>query len=132
MSFSLEIITPKGIYSTTEVDSLTIKLSSGYRTFLSGHMPLIGSLGYAPMHTIKNGEIKWFAVHGGAINVTKEKIVVICNSIEEASDIDVARAEAARDRALKRIEEKDPDLDLKRAKLALERALARLETISKS
>lgn len=131
MGFSLEIITPRGIYSTLEVDSLTIKLTSGYRTLLSGHMPLIGSLAYAPMHVIKNGKVDYYAVHGGAIDVTKEKVVIICNAIEHAKDIDAARAKAAKERAENRLQKKDSNLDIKRAKLALERALARLETIDK-
>lgn len=131
MGFSLEIITPRGIYSTLEVDSLTIKLTSGYRTLLAGHMPLIGSLAYAPMHVSKNGQVDYYAVHGGAIDVTKEKVVIICNAIEHAKDIDAARAQAAKERAENRLQNKDSNLDIKRAKLALERALARLETIDK-
>lgn len=131
MGFSLEIITPRGIYSTLEVDSLTIKLTSGYRTLLAGHTPLIGSLAYAPMHVVKNGKVDYYAVHGGAIDVTKEKVVIICNAIEHAKDIDAARAKAAKERAENRLQNKDSNLDIKRAQLALERALARLETIEK-
>ncbi len=130
MEFSLEIITPRGIYLSEKVESLTIKLTSGYRTFLCGHMPLIGSLSYASMHIIKNGKTIYYAVHGGAINVTKEKITVITNAIEHAKDIDAARAKAAKERAEKRLLEKGPDIDIKRAELALQRALARLETIN--
>ena len=131
MGFSLEIITPRGIYSTLEVDSLTIKLTSGYRTLLAGHTPLIGSLAYAPMHVVKNGKVDYYAVHGGAIDVTKEKVVIICNAIEHAKDIDAARAKAAKERAENRLQNKDSNLDIKRAQLALQRALARLETIEK-
>jgi len=131
MTFLLEIVTPKGIYLTEKVDSLTIKLSSGYRTFLAGHMPLIGSLAYAPMHLVKDGETQNFAVHGGAINVTKEKISVVCNAIERDNEIDKERAEAAKERAEKRLKEKDPNIDLKRAQLALQRSLIRLEVLSK-
>lgn len=131
MGFSLEIITPRGIYFNEKVDSLTIKMTTGYRTFLTGHMPLIGSLDYAPMHLIKDGKLENFAVHGGAINVTKEKICVICGAIENARDIDESRALAAKERAEKRLREKDPDTDLKRAQLALQRSLIRLEVLSK-
>ena len=127
MGFSLEIITPKGIYFNETVDSLTLKLGSGYRTFLTGHTPLIGSLAYAPMHLFKNGKIEEYAIHGGAINVTKEKISVVCNAIENKKEIDKERAKAAKERAEKRLKEKDPNLDLKRAQLALQRALIRLE-----
>ena len=131
MGFLLEIITPRGIYFTEEVDSLTIKMSTGYRTFLAGHLPLIGSLAYAPMHLVKNGEVENYAVHGGVINVTKEKISVVCNAIENEKEIDEARALAAKERAEKRLQEKDPNIDIKRAQLALQRSLIRLEVLSK-
>ena len=131
MGFLLEIITPKGIYLSEEVDSLTIKMTSGYRTFLAGHMPLIGSLAYAPMHLVKAGKLENYAVHGGAINVTKEKTIVVCNAIESASEIDKERALAAKERAEKRLSEKDPNTDLKRAQLALQRSLIRLEVVDK-
>ena len=131
MGFSLEIITPRGIYLTEEVESLTIKLSSGYRTFLKGHTPLIGSLAYAPMHLVKDGKIENYAIHGGAINVTKEKVSVVCNAIENEKEIDVERALSAKERAEKRLKDKDPNIDLKRAELALQRALIRLEVSGK-
>ena len=131
MGFSLQIITPRGVYFNQEVQSLTIKLSSGYRTILSGHTPLIGSLAYAPMHFVKNGKTEEFAVHGGAINITKEKVSVVCNAIEKKSDIDLARAKKAKERAEKRLQTKDPNIDVKRAQLALQRALIRVELASK-
>ena len=132
MGFSLEIITPRGIYLSEEVDSLTIKMTTGYRTFLAGHMPLIGSLAYAPMHLLKDGKVENFAVHGGAINVTKEKVSVVCNAIERADEIDKDRALAAQERAEERLAEKDPNIDLKRAQLALQRSLIRLEVLDKN
>ena len=131
MGFLLEIITPRGIYLSKEVDSLTIKLSSGYRTLLAGHTPLIGSLGYGEMHYSEGNKIESFALHGGAINVTKEKVSVICNAIENANEIDKERALAAKERAEKRLAEKDPNTDLKRAQLALQRSLIRLEVLGK-
>ena len=131
MGFSLQIITPRGVYFNQEVQSLTIKLSSGYRTILAGHTPLIGSLAYAPMHLVKNGKTEEFAVHGGAINITKEKVSVVCNAVEKKSDIDLARAKKAKERAEKRLQTKDPNIDVKRAQLALQRALIRVELASK-
>ena len=104
MGFLLEIITPRGVYLNENVESLTIKLSTGYRTFLAGHYPLIGSLAYAPMHLIKDGTLIEYAVHGGAINVTKEKVSVVCNAIESKEEIDEDRALAAKERAEKRLQ----------------------------
>ena len=131
MGFLLQIITPKGVYLEKEVQSLTVKLGSGYRTLLAGHAPLIGTLAYAPMHFVKDGKLEEFAVHGGAINVTKEKVCLVCNAIESKKEIDKNRAKAAKERAEKRLKDKDPDLDIKRAELALQRALVRLELSGK-
>ena len=128
MDFSLEIINPRGIYLTKIVSSLTIKLTSGYRTILAGHMDLIGALDYAPMHIISEGKTEYFAIHGGAINITKTKVTIICNAIESASEIDLSRAEASKGRAQKRLQEKDPNFDEKRIRLSLARALARIKT----
>ena len=131
MGFSLQIITPRGIYFDQKVESLTIKLSSGYRTILADHAPLIGSLAYAPMHLVMNGKVEEFAIHGGAINITKEKVSLVCNAIERKADIDLARAKKAKERAEKRLQDKDPNIDVKRAQLALQRALIRVELASK-
>ena len=128
MSFLLRIVSPRGLYLEDNVESLSIKLSSGYRTFLKGHVPLIGALDYAPMHFVKNGKTEVFAVHGGAINVEKDKITVIVNSIEHKKDIDIKRAHEAKDRAKKRLASKDPNVDIKRAQVALLRALTRIKT----
>lgn len=129
--FKLEIITPKGLYASLDVESLTVKLTSGYRTILTGHMPLVGSLAYAPMHIVKNGKTEFFALHGGALNVQKDKVTIIANAIESKADIDLKRAQDAKKRAEERLNSKDPNIDVKRAELALIRALTRIETASK-
>lgn len=128
--FKLEIITPEGQYASLDVESLTIKLTSGYRTILGGHAPLIGSLDYASMHLVTNNKVEYFALHGGAINITNEKVVIITNAIEAKKDIDINRAQEAKKRAEERLKSKDPDLDIKRAELALRRALTRISVAS--
>ena len=128
MAFALRIVTPQGLYLEDNVDSLTVKLSSGYRTFLTGHVPLIGAVDYAPMHFVKDNKTEFFAVHGGAINVEVDKITLIVNAIENKKDIDIERAKAAKDRAEKRLQSKDPNIDMKRAEVALLRSLARIKT----
>lgn len=128
MSFHLVIISPRGIYFDNEVESLTLKLTSGYRTILSGHAPLIGSLAYAPMHIIKDNKTTYYSLNGGAINVSKEKVTLIVNSIESKDEIDIKRAKEAKERAEERLSSKDPNIDIKRAQAALYRAISRIKT----
>lgn len=132
MGFLLKIITPKGVYLSKEIDSLNIKLSTGYRTILKNHANLIGVLDYAPMHIVNGKEVDFYALHGGAINVKNGEVSLITNAIEHAKDIDVARAKAAKKRAQDRINAKDSNTDIKRAQLALARAVARLKVTNQN
>ena len=99
MSFKLAIISPRGLYLEKDVDSLTVKLTSGYRTILAHHIDLIGALSYAPMHIITNNKREDFAIHGGAISIKKNKVSLIVNAVEAKHDIDVKRAKDAKSRA---------------------------------
>lgn len=128
MSFKLSIVTPKGLYEEVIVDSLNIKMTSGYRTFLSGHAPLVGSLDIGIMHILKDGKMIYYAIHKGAINVKKDEIVIITSAIEKSNEIDIERAQKSLTRANERLNNnKDINIDVKRAKLALQRALTRIE-----
>ncbi len=131
MSLKVDIITPKGLYASLDVSSLTLKLITGYRTILEGHAPLIGSLDYASMHILKDGNEQYYTLLGGALNVKKDKVVIITNAIEAKDEIDVDRALSAKKRAEERLASNDPNLDVKRAELALKKALVRIETANK-
>ena len=130
MSFQLVIISPKGVYLDKEVESLTVKLTSGYRTILSHHADLIGALAYAPMHFVEKGKTYHFAIHGGAISIKANKVNLIVNAVEAKEEIDIKRAKDAKDRAEQLLAKKDSDIniDVKRAELSLLRALARIKT----
>lgn len=130
MKFRLVIVSPQGCYLDEEVESLTIKLSSGYRTILAKHAPLIGAIAYAPMHIVKDGQTIHYALHGGAINVTNEKVILMVSAIERKDEIDIERAKRAKERAEGRLKNKDNGIDIKRAQLALYRALSRINTVN--
>ena len=130
MTFRLLIVSPRGKYFDEEVESLTVKLSSGYRTILARHTPLVGALAYAPMHIVKNGKTIYYALHGGAINVTNEQVTLMVNTIEREDEIDLERAHRAKKRAEERLQSKGEGIDIKRAQLALYRALSRIDTLN--
>ena len=131
MAFNLLIITPKGTYLEDRVDSLTLKMVGGYRTILTNHYPLIGLVDVAPAYTKKGNNVIHYSLNGGLLNVTKDKVVVIANSIESQKEIDVERAKSAKVRAEERLKSKDENIDLKRANTALLRAISRIKTSSK-
>ena len=70
---------------------------------------------------------------GGFVEVLADRVIVLADAAERAEEIDVARAQAARDRAQKRLAAPhDPNVDWKRAEDALERAQVRLQVAAKA
>ena len=128
MAFDLRIITPEGTFLEDRVDSLTVKLTTGYRTILKGHYPLFGTLDFAPMHLMKGDNTMYYSLHGGVLRVNNDSVTIITSSIEHKNDIDLKRAMDSKARAEKRLSERLEETDIKRAELSLKRALSRIKT----
>jgi F-type H+-transporting ATPase subunit epsilon len=73
------------------------------------------------------------AVNSGFAEVSGDRVSIIVDSAENASEIDVKRAQAALERAKKRLEQvrHDDDIDSLRAESALKRAISRLKVVKK-
>ncbi|MFC4812664.1 F0F1 ATP synthase subunit epsilon [Paenibacillus sp. GCM10023250] len=125
-SFLLEIVTPERKVYAEDVNMVIVKGSEGEMGILPNHIPMVTPLKIAPV-TIKqkNAEEK-VAVNGGFLEIRKDKVVILAESAELPGDIDLARAEAAKQRAEQRISGRKDEYDQVRAELALQRALNRI------
>ena len=85
------------------------------------------------MTTRMRGKTEIYAIGGGVINVEKEKVTLILDSIESRDEIDLERAKEAKKWAEERLNNKEDDdaMDIKRAKLALLKAINRIDIGSK-
>ena len=72
---------------------------------------------------------KTAALHAGFVEILQDKVVILAEIIEWPEEIDLGRAEAARERAEERLRSKTPETDVLRAETALQRALARIHVI---
>ncbi|GAB6991299.1 F0F1 ATP synthase subunit epsilon [Paenibacillus pini] len=127
-TFLLEIVTPDRVAYSGEVDSLVVRGVEGELGILPGHIPTVTPLQVAPI-VVKNGkQTTRIAVNGGFVEVRKDKVVVLAESAELAQDIDLERAEAAKERAERRIANrgKQDEVDFRRAELALQKAMNRI------
>jgi len=123
----LVIVTPdKQLFSGT-VDKVTVPSIQGYLGILPGHAPLLAELGIGNVSYQIGDQSQLIFCSWGFVEVLPDRVVVLAQTAEAASDIDINRAEQARQRAEKRLGSKDPHLDFARAELALLRAIARLE-----
>jgi F-type H+-transporting ATPase subunit epsilon len=127
-SFHLEIVTPKKVMFNGEVTSFSAPGVLGGFQVLRSHAPLLSniSIGEVKLVDVAGVELR-YATSGGAVEVRENKVVLLAETAERSDEIDVNRAEAARDRARKRLSEKKPETDVDRARTALFRAMNRLK-----
>ncbi|MBI2876491.1 MAG: F0F1 ATP synthase subunit epsilon [Candidatus Tectomicrobia bacterium] len=128
---SLEIVTPDRQLVKEIVDEVTAPGSEGYFGVLPGHIPFLTTLKIGEIAYRKDRETRYLAVSWGYAQVEPDKVAILAEIAEPAEEIDVERAQRARLRAEKRLEEKDGELDFERARISLEKALIRLQVASK-
>jgi F-type H+-transporting ATPase subunit epsilon len=96
----VEVVSPERILFSGEATMVVCRTTDGEIAFLANHAPLIGLLGIGPVR-IYDGDrlIEQAAVHGGFVEVSNNKVTILSDVAELASQIDVRRAQAAKERA---------------------------------
>jgi len=131
--FTLDIVTLKKVVFSEEIQSVTAPGTEGYFGILAGHTPFVSSLQAGVVRITKaNGEVLTLATSGGFLMTNGKKVILLADAAERPEEIDVTRAQSAKERAEKRLAERSSDLDLERAKVALSRAMNRLKIAGKS
>lgn len=123
----LEVVTPERSIVSEQAQIVMAPGSLGEFGVLSGHTPFLTSLKVGTLkYTDAGGSERAVFVSGGFAEALPDRVTVLAESAERRKEIDVQRAQAARQRAEERLEKEADDIDYVRAKAALERALYRL------
>jgi F-type H+-transporting ATPase subunit epsilon len=161
--FGVEIVTPEQSLLAGGARSIVLATSEGDLTVLDGHTPLVGDVVPGEVKVEEpDGTLVLLAVHGGFLQVDTSpgaaaglaegdgplpglstRVTVLAGVAELASEIDVPRAEQARDRAAQRVselgsgrgqvaEDAEEDVELAEAEVALSRAELRLAVAADS
>jgi F-type H+-transporting ATPase subunit epsilon len=128
--YDLQVVTPERVVLSESVVSLIAPGTEGKFGILARHAPLVAELGIGELtFTRSDGTRDELAIANGFLEVSAGGVMVLADVAERLDDIDVERAEEARQRAERRMsaEEAEPDVDTERARLALLRALNRLK-----
>ncbi|HKZ70002.1 MAG TPA: F0F1 ATP synthase subunit epsilon [Anaerolineales bacterium] len=99
MTIHCEIITQERIVYADDVDMVVAPGADGVLGILPHHAPLLTTLQYGELLVRKSGKEEVFAIGGGVLEVTPSKVTVLADAAERADEIDLARADAARQRA---------------------------------
>ena len=127
MPLKLEIVTPERLAYSDTVDAVVLPGSEGELGVLPHHAPLISTLGVGELRIRKGGQEELFAIAGGFLQVRPDKVVVMAEMADMASDIDLERALEARHEAERALETGYHEgADLSMARAALQQALLRI------
>jgi F-type H+-transporting ATPase subunit epsilon len=133
MPLRCEIITQERRVYDEEVDIVIAPGVQGEMAILPQHVPLVSALDFGEVRVRRGGIEETFAVGGGVLQVAHDHVIVLADSAERADEIDIARAEAARQRAQKMMAEGAPSDPAQFAALeaAIRRANLRLKVASR-
>ena len=128
-SFPVSLVTPERTLFDGDADMVIMRSGGGDIAFLAGHEPYVSTVEVGVVRIDRpDGERERFAAHGGFVEVNEGGVVVLSGVAERADEIDVARAQRAKEQAEGRAASGD-DVE---AEAALARANARLEVVEQS
>lgn len=124
---SVEIVTgERVVYERDNVSMVVAPGAEGSLGILPSHAPLVSLLKEGELRVTSGGDEESIAVHGGFLEVVNNKVVILADTAERASEIDVERAEAARAAAEEALRNVRDRRDIAQAEAALRRAAIRL------
>jgi F-type H+-transporting ATPase subunit epsilon len=127
MPLHLEIVTPERLAYEDDVDMVLVPGAEGELGILPHHTPLVSLLGVGELRIRKGGEEESFAIAGGFLQVRPDKVVVMAETADMASEIDLERAQEARREAERALESGYVEgADLSAARAQLQAALMRI------
>jgi F-type H+-transporting ATPase subunit epsilon len=125
-TLQLEIVTPERLVEKDTVSEVQIPGKDGYLGILPGHAPLITELGVGEIKYRGDGMEYRLAVAWGFVEVLSNKVTILAETAERASEIDVNRAREAKRRAEEHLRTADEESETDKALNELARAETRI------
>ena len=131
MTIRCEIVSQDRTVFEGDVDIVVLPGTAGEMGILPHHAPVLTTLKYGVVKVRYGGKEDIFAVSGGVAEVQPSIVTVLADAAENVDEIDLARAETAKERAVEALEQgtpKDPDV-LLNIEAALRRSNLRLDSV---
>lgn len=130
--FLVEIISPEKKIFEGKVVGVSIPGTKGNFQVLFNHAPLISTFEIGMISVdLSNNTKKVFSTSGGSVEVLKNSVLILSDTIEAAESIDLERAIKSKTRAEERLAKRTPDIDIERARASLARAVNRIRIAEK-
>jgi F-type H+-transporting ATPase subunit epsilon len=128
----LQIVSADRSLVSEQVEEVEIPGVDGYFGVLPGHTPLLALLGAGELWYRQGPEKQYLAIAFGFAEIQPDRVTILAQIAERAEEIDVARAQASRDRSEARLAQATTEVDRERAELALRRAELRLRVAQRA
>ncbi|MDD2970949.1 MAG: ATP synthase F1 subunit epsilon [Lachnospiraceae bacterium] len=126
---TLKIITPDRVFYENVATMVEFNTTEGEIGVYKGHIPTTVIIAPGILRITNGDEVKEAALHAGFAEILPEGITILAEIIEWPTEIDLNRAEQAKERAEERIRTKTDNTDTMRAEIALKRAVTRIEVL---
>jgi F-type H+-transporting ATPase subunit epsilon len=127
----LEIVTPERVVVSEDVDEVVLPGIEGEFGVLHGHIPFLTALKVGILSYKKGSVVENLAVSWGYVEVTGDNVKVLAETAEKATEIDLGRAQKAREAAEKILTAGKEDQEHEEAKVRLEKAVIRMQVAGK-
>ncbi|MGN1205066.1 MAG: ATP synthase F1 subunit epsilon [Lachnospiraceae bacterium] len=127
--YRLRIITPDRVFYEGTVDMVEFNTTEGEIGVLPGHIPMTVIIKPGILKITEGEQVKEAALHSGFVEILPDKMTILAEIVEWPGEIDLERAQAAKQRAEERIRSHTPETDMARAETALLRAMARIQVL---
>jgi F-type H+-transporting ATPase subunit epsilon len=128
----LHIVSAERALVDERVDEVEIPGADGYFGVLPGHTPLLALLGLGELWYRQGAEKHFLLIANGFAEVQPDRVTILAQIAEKADEIDVARAEQAKQRAEQRLTQPGVDMDFERARIAMLKSLIRLQVSTRA
>ena len=129
-AFHIKIVTPDGLAYDGEVESLLVRTDDGDVEILAGHADLLASVSTGRARLLIDGKARYGSVNGGFLSVSGGKVSLCAITFEFADQIDLKRAEEAKEKAEAAVKVARDERELRVAKAKLMRAASRIKVAS--
>ena len=130
-TMKLKIVAPERIFYEGDTTFLEFTTTEGDMGIYPQHIPLTAIIAPGILRIHEGDTVKEAALMSGFIQILKEEVTILAESVEWPDEIDANRAKEAEQRAERRLQAHDPSINISRAELALKRALVRQQLADK-
>ncbi len=126
-TFKLEIVAIDKVFYRGDCEYLVFPDYDGEHGIMAGHEIMVATVQEGEIRYTVEGEVRYAAVGKGFIEILGDRVILIADFVEKPEEIDIKRAQLAKERAEERLRVKEGEIEYVRSQAALARAMARLK-----